>query len=56
MYSYMGKCAEEYEDVLGGYRYGVRNTEGETILELGDVLASQYATLCLSRERRIDNI
>ena len=46
MNGHVGKTTAGYEDVRGGFGYGVRNVEGERILEFGLSLDMVYVTHC----------
>ena len=46
MNGHVGKITAGYEDVHGGFGYGVRNVEGERILEFGLSLDMVYVTHC----------
>ena len=46
MNGHVGKTTAGYEDAHGGFGYGVRNAEGEPILEFGLALDMVYVTLC----------
>ena len=35
---HVGRESDGYEGVHGGFGYGIRNMEGETILEFGDAM------------------
>lgn len=51
---HVGKVANGYEEVHGGYGYGIRNIEGERILEMGSALDMVVCnTLFKKRESRL---
>jgi len=52
MNAHVGAGKDGFEDVHGGYGFGVRNTEGEMLLEFADAMDLTVANTWFKKEDR----